>query len=100
MGWNASKDLYASAAASDITSEVYNVEGFHDGFTLQIVGSPSTTTVRGSNADGRSAAIEHWSTLTTIIGAGMFNITPGFRWLQCQRSGSTHVRISGWQRSF
>lgn len=99
MGWNARRDLYTSIAASGVTSETYNVEGFHDGFTLQLVGSPSTTTVRGSNDDGRTAAITNWSTLTTIIGAGQFNIDPGFRWLQCQRSETTNAILSGWQRS-
>ena len=99
MGWNVQKDLYASVAASGVTSEVYNVAGFHDGFTLQMIGSPSTTTVRGSNDDGYTATITNWSTLTTVIGAGMVNVTPGFRWLQMQRSETTNVIIGGWQRS-
>ena len=99
MGWNARRDIYSSVAASGITSETYNVEGFQDGFTLQILGSPSTTTVRGSNDDGRTAAITNWSTLTTFIGAGLIVIEPGFRWLQCQRSETTNVVIGGWQRS-
>lgn len=99
MGWFARRDLYSSVVASGITSETYNIEGFHDGFTLDIVGSPSTTTVRGSNDDGRTAAITNWSTLTTIIGAGVVNITPGFGWIQLQRSETTNAVIAGWQRS-
>lgn len=99
MGWSVTRDLYGTIAASGITSETYGISGFHDGFTLQVVGSPSTTTVRGSNDEGRTAAVATWSTLTTVIGAGMFNIEPGFRWLQCQRSETTNVVISGWQRS-
>lgn len=99
MGWFARRDLYADTAASGVTSETYNVEGFHDGFTVQLIGSPSTTTVRGSNDHGRTAAITNWSTLTTVIGAGMINVTPGFAWLQLQRSETTSAILGGWQRS-
>lgn len=100
MGWAIQRDLYGTIAASGITSETYNVQGFHDAFTLQVIGSPSTTTVRGSNDEGYSAAVTNWSTLTTVIGAKMVAVDPGFRWLQCQRSETTNVLIAGWQRSF
>lgn len=96
MGWSISRDLYDSIAASGITSETYAVASIQDAFTLQVVGSPSTTTVRGSND---SLVPTNWSTLTTVIGAGLVAVEPGFRWLQCQRSETTNVIISGWQRS-
>ena len=99
MGWAARRDLYSSKAASDVTSETYNTEGFVESFSVQVVGSPSTTTLQGSNDDGRIAAITNWSTLTTIIGAGMFNIESDFRWIRAQRSETTNLVISGWQRS-
>lgn len=99
MGWSVSRDLY-TGDTSGVTSETYAVAGFQDGFTLQIIGSPSTTTVRGSNDNGSTAAVTNWSTLTTVIGVGMISIEPGFRWLQCQRSETTNVIISGWQRSW
>lgn len=99
MGWHAQRELYTSIAASAVTSETYNIQGFHDGFTMQILGSPSTTTIRGSNDEGYTAAITNWSTLTTVVGPGIVNITPGFRWLQCERSETTGVVIAGWQRS-
>ena len=98
MGWSVSRDLYTSKAASAVTSEIYNTQGFQDTFTLQIIGSPSTTTVQGSNDDGREAEPTNWSTITAV-GAGIFGIEPGFRWLRCQRSETTNAFISGWQRS-
>jgi len=100
MGWSVSRDLYTSIAASGITSETYGVASFQDPFTLQIIGSPSTTTVQGSNDEGRTSVPTNWSTLTTVIGAGMVEVDTGFRWLRCQRSETTNVIISGWQRSF
>lgn len=99
MGWHAQRDLYSSIAASGITSEVYNVAGFQDNFTLQIVGANSVTTVQGSNDDGRTAAPTNWSTLTTVIGEAMVAVDSGFRWLRCQRSVTTNAIVAGWQRS-
>lgn len=106
MGWFVKRDLYDSIedslATSGITSEVYNVEGFHDAFTLQVVASNSTCTVQGSNDDGRSAAITNWSTITTVLDGAMVAIDPGFAWLRCQRSNSSEpsaVILAGWQRS-
>lgn len=99
MGWPISRDLFNSVGASAVTSEVYAIAGFHDGFTLQIVGSPSTTTVQGSNDRGYDATLTNWSTLTTVIGAGLVNITPGFNWLRMQRSETSNAIIAGWQRS-
>lgn len=94
MGWHARRNLYESIAASGITSETYWV-GDAGSISLQLIGSPSTTTVRGSNADGRSAAIgaTEWSTITTVA-AGMYSIEPGFRWLQLQRSETTSAWLS------
>lgn len=99
MGWSISRDLFNSVGASAVTSEVYGIQGFHDGFTLQVVGSPSTTTVQGSNDYGYNAAITNWSTLTTLYGATVVNIEPGFNWLRMQRSETSNAIIAGWQRS-
>lgn len=106
MGWYARRDLYASVSASlatsGITSEVYNVEGFHDAFTLQIVASNSTTTVQGSNDNGRTAAITNWSDLTCVLDSGIVAIDPGIAWVRCLRSNSSEpsaVILGGWQRS-
>jgi hypothetical protein len=99
MGWFATRDLYTSKTASEITSETYSVEGFHDGFTLQLIGSPSTTTIQGSNDTGHFSTIVNWSTLTTVLSAGLINITPGFGWLRLQRSETSNAIIAGWQRS-
>ena len=98
MGWAARRDLYTSIAASGVTSETYNVEGMRN-MTLQVVGANSITTIRGSNDDGRSAAITNWSTLTCVIGEAMVEIDPGFRWIQLQRSATTNAILAGWQRS-
>lgn len=99
MGNFASRNLYESKSASDITSETYRVGDFQDNFTLQFIGSPSTTTIRGSNDEGRAETVTNWSTITCVIGAGLAGVTPGFRWLQCQRSETTAVQIGGWKRS-
>ncbi len=102
MGFNQTRDLYTTISSASTISETYSVQAMQDGFTLQIVGSPSTVTVQGSNDDGITAAIANWSNLTTIIGAGMFNITPGFRWIRAIRSNVTtaNVILDGWSRSW
>jgi hypothetical protein len=46
MGYHYQRDLYTSIAASGITSETALVGDFQDAFTLQVIGSPSTTTHR------------------------------------------------------
>lgn len=96
--YTAYRSLYTTKAASAITSEIYNVQDFKE-MTLFLRGSPSTTTVQGSNADGRSSAIPEtsWSALTTVISPApdMLNIEPGFRWLRCLRSETTEVILNG-----
>lgn len=107
MGWYARRNLYESVAnslaTSGITSEIYNVEGFVDSFTLQLTGgSVSTTTVQGSNENGRTASITTWSTLTTVINGGVIAVDSGFAWIRCLRSNSSEpnvAEIGGWQRS-
>ena len=98
MGWNAQRDLYTSIAASGVTSEVYNVQSMED-ITLQLVGSPSTTTVQGSNDDGRTTAPTNFSTITTV-GAGIYDVEHGFRWIRCVRSETTNAILAGWERSW
>lgn len=92
------RDLYNSKTASEITSETVWVGDFNE-MTLYIEGSASTTTVQGSNADGRDSAIPaaSWSLLTRVItpGPDMLNIEPGFRWLRALRSETTAVVLAG-----
>ena len=90
------RDLYESKAASAITSEVYRVADA-DEITLFVRGSPSTTTIQGTNADGRTTDITNtttdWSDLSTIVSPSpdMIDIEPGFNYLRCQRSETTEV---------
>lgn len=101
MGWQVTRDLFAAAASAATNSEVYNVQGM-DNITLQLLGSPSTTTIIGSNDSGYASAIAaaSWSTLTTVIGVGIVAIDPGFNWIRCVRSETTNAIIAGWQRSW
>ena len=97
--FEARRDLYASKAASDITSEIYNVMDA-ESISLFISGSPSTTTIQGSNADGRSSGITNstadWSDLSVILSPSpdMIDIEPGFRWIRAQRSETTSVVLN------
>ena len=92
------RDLYASKAASIITSEVYRVIDAGE-VTLQLTGSPSTTSVEGSNSDGLTVDLTNttadWSTLTTVIGAAMLNIEPGFEYIRLLRSETTTAILAG-----
>ncbi len=92
--WTSMRDMYNSKAASAVTSEEVWV-GDADKISLQLLGSPSTTTVQGSNATGFSTAIGagEWSTITTL-GVGMYAMEPGVRWLRCQRSETTNVYLA------
>lgn len=101
MPWSASRDLYASKAASDITSESYWV-GDADDLTLQLRGSPSTTTVQVTNVNGRTSAIDEddWTSLVTVSGETVAALDTGFGWLRLQRSETTAARLRVWNRSF
>jgi len=46
----------------------------------------SRTTIQGSNDDGLRAAIDNWSTVTTVTLAGIYTVDPGARWLRALRS--------------
>jgi hypothetical protein len=95
-GYTVRRDLYASKAASGITSEVYNVA---DANTIAIFlrGSPSTTTIEGSNANGYSTDITNtttdWSALSTVVSPSpdMVKIATGMRYIRCLRSETTEV---------
>jgi len=90
------RDLYTSKAASDITSEVYDVR---DALSISffISGTGSVTTIQGSNADGRTTDITNttadWSNLSTVVSPSpdMIDIEPGFAFVRCQRSLTTSV---------
>ena len=91
------RDIYTSKAASDITSETVWV-GDAETLTLFLRGSPSTTSVQMSLADGRSAAIPEtsWSDVTQITSPSpdLIDIEPGGRWLRTLRSETTEVVVS------
>lgn len=95
------RDLYTSKAASGITSETFRVVDF-DRLSLFISGSPSTTTIQGSNANGLTTDITNtttdWSDLSVIVDPSpdMVAITTGFDYLRCLRSETTSVILQGW----
>ena len=94
------RDLYASKTASGITSETYQIWDAVE-VTLFLRGSPSTTTVQGSNADGANVDITNtttdWSDLTSVISPSpdMLNIEPGFGYIRLLRSETTETVLAG-----
>ena len=90
------RDLYSSKTASEITSEVHSVKDARS-ISFFMRGSPSTTTIQGSNADGRTTDITNslndWSVLSTIIAPSpdMIDIESGFAYVRCLRSETTEV---------
>lgn len=104
MSFSVTRDLYSSKAASGFTSETYNVADA-DEVTLFLRGSPSTTTVQGTNADGRETDLTNtltdWSVLTVVVAPGpdLLNIEPGFQYIRCIRSETTEVRLSAKMRT-
>ena len=86
-------DFFPSSAT---TSSPYFVGDFAS-LSVQI-GSASTVTIWGSNADGFTAVIPEadWSVVSTVAAAGVQNIETGFRWLRIHRSQSTNtIRSQG-----
>jgi len=66
------------------------------------IGSASTVTVWGSNADGFNTALAEpdWSVVSTVAAAGVQKIETGFRWMRVYRSQSTNtVRLHQQVRS-
>lgn len=100
--FNHRRDLYTSKTASEITSEIVYAG---DAWTVSLFlrGSPSTTTLQLSNADGTTSAIPEtsWSNATTVINPepDMLDIQAGFRWLRCLRSETTEAVIHLVQRT-
>jgi len=97
------RDIYASKAASAITSEVALIADAEQ-MSLFISGSPSTTTIQGSNADGSSTDITNstadWSDLSVIVSPApdIVDIETGFRYLRCLRSETTSVILNAQMR--
>ena len=104
MSHHVTRDLYGSKAASVITSETYHVASA-DEITLFLRGSPSTTTVQGTNAEGLETDLTNttadWSTLTVVVAPGpdLLNIEPGFTYIRCLRSETTEVRLGAHMRT-
>lgn len=92
------RDLYSSKDASGVTSECFNVADAGS-ISFFIRGSPSTTTIQGSNDDGRTTDLTNttadWSNLSTVISPSpdMIDIEAGFRWVRCLRSETTEVLL-------
>lgn len=100
--YNRRRNLYDSIADSEVTSETYYCG---DAWTVSLFlrGSPSTTTVQLSNADGATSAIAEtsWSNATTVISPApdMLDIQAGFRWIRLQRSETTEAVLHLVQRT-
>lgn len=93
------RDLYTTKAASAITSETYYV-GDGRSISIEIIGSPSTTTIQGSNQDGRTVDITNttadWSDLSVVVAPApdMIDIEAGFAYIRCLRSETTSVWLN------
>lgn len=88
------RDFFGSSSAT--TSAPYFVGDFAS-LSIQM-GSASTVTVWGSNADGFTAVIPEadWSVVSTVAAAGVQKIETGFRWIRVYRSQSTNtIRSQG-----
>ena len=87
-------DFFGTSSAT--TSLPYFVGDFAS-LSVQM-GSASTVTVWGSNANGFTAAIPEvdWSVVSTVAAAGVQKIETGFRWLRVYRSQSSNtIRSQG-----
>lgn len=79
-----------SATSSLLTAGPFLVADF-DEVTFSWVTdttAASRLTVQGSNDDGLRASITDWSTMTTILSQGLFQLDTGFRWLRVLRPSS------------
>ena len=78
-----------SINSSTFTSN-WNFMGDYAQISISIASVPagvaSLWTLQGSNDDGFVDAITNISVLSTIVAQGMYAITPGTRWMRCQRS--------------
>ena len=94
MPFTTLRELYTSKSASEVTSETYWV-GDAFALSMQFVGAGSNTSIQGSNADGRDAAIAEasWSHIT-VVGPGIYDVEPGFRWMRCLRSLTTAANMA------
>lgn len=83
--------FYTGLTSSMTTSSAWYTGDFQS-LTVQI-GSASTVTLQGSNADGFTAAItdDTWSNLSVIVAAGIQKVETGFRWIRAFRSQSTNT---------
>ena len=85
--------------SSTTTSTAYYVGDFAS-LSMEL-GSASTVTVWGSNANGfdTALALADFSVVSTIAAAGLQKIETGFRWMMCYRSlSTTTVRMHGQSR--
>lgn len=82
---------------SSVTTSSHYFVGDFASLSMEI-GSASTVTVWGSNADGFTTALvaADWSVVSTVAAAGVQKIETGFRWMRVYRSQSTNtVRCHG-----
>ena len=92
---------FFTAGSSSVTTSAAYFVGDFTSLSLEL-GSASTVTLQGSNADGFTAALAEpdWSTVSTVAAAGLQNVETGFRWLRAVRSESTTtVRSFGQARN-
>lgn len=90
------KDLFPTGASSVTTSAAQFV-GDYTSLSVEI-GSASTVSIYGSNADGFGTALvaADWSVVSVVAAAGLQKVETGFRWMRVWRSQSTNtVRFHG-----
>jgi len=94
------RDLYATISSASTQSESYWV-GDADTFSMQIIGSPSTTSLQGSNMDGRASSLTeaNWSHIT-VVGQGIYTVSPGVRWIRFLRSETSNAFIALRNKTF
>lgn len=83
---------FFTGLTSSMTTSAPMFTGDFQSLTIQI-GSASTVTLQGSNADGFTEAIPAgtWSTLSVIAAVGIQKVETGFRWMRAFRSQSTNT---------
>lgn len=87
-------------SSSDRTSDDVWI-GDAEELSLELRGSPSTTTVQISNDDGFTSSVQTYSDATTVTDPqpDMIDLDPGPRWFRAIRSETTsgvlHIRDRG-----
>lgn len=89
-----SHSFFTAGSSSVTTSGAWYVGDFTS-LSLDI-GSASTVSVQGTNADGFTSALASadWSTVSVVAAAGLQKVETGFRWMRIWRSQSTNTVLA------